>query len=305
MPQVRRAGVRDTTKGRSETDRRQRKSKAPKGSRKAANWAAAQMRAARHRASYALRLAALCVIMLAGLVFVLAVATGRLGDVAGSMQAELERRFAEAGFTVRWLDVAGAERVGVEEIAGVIGARPGAGMLAFEPERARARLEALSWVERAKVLRLWPDRIAVVIEERTPLALWQHEQVHRVVDRDGQVIEAARPEDFTHLPHVVGAGAATEAAALLALLDQHPEIAERVTHALRIGERRWNLRLRSGGDVLLPEGDAASALTLLSGLQAQRGVLDYDAQLIDLRTEGEMFLRPWADRVRQDEGRGA
>ena len=36
-----------------------------------------------------------------------------------------------------------------------------------------------------------------------------------------------------------------------------------------------------------------------------RGVLDYDAQSLDLRNEGEMVMRPWPDRVAEAAGRGA
>ena len=78
-----------------------------------------------------------------------------------------------------------------------------------------------------------------------------------------------------------------------------------MTNAIRVGERRWNLRLQSGGDVLLPEDDPASALALLAAMHEERGVLDYEAQILDLRNAGEMVMRPWPDRAAERAGRGA
>ena len=119
------------------------------------------------------------------------------------------------------------------------------------------------------------------------------------------MIEAADPISFADLPRIVGPGANEGAATIVALLDAHPEIDERTTHALFVGERRWSLRLSSGGEVLLPEADPASALVLLAGMHRARGVLDYDAQILDLRNPGEMVMRPWPDRAAEAAGRGA
>ncbi|WP_306017483.1 cell division protein FtsQ/DivIB [Oceanicaulis sp. MMSF_3324] len=301
MSKLKAAGARDTSKAR-------RKSKtAPKaaGGRKLSNWAAAQWRAARYRAGYAFKLIlTVCGVLLAGTVVILTV-FGQIDDVGGMMAGRAERELEQAGYTLDWLDVAGAERTGVEEIAMAVGAAPGLGLSRVDLVAARESIQSLSWVKSAEVLRLWPDRIAVLIEERQPYAVWQINQTHHVIDPDGYVIDAADPRDFLDLPRVVGEDANREAGAVIALLALHPEIRDRVTNAIRVGERRWNLRLQSGGDVLLPEDDPASALALLAAMHEERGVLDYEAQIFDLRNAGEMVMRPWPDRAAERAGRGA
>lgn len=301
MSKLKAAGARDTSKAR-------RKSKtAPKaaGGRKLSNWAAAQWRAARNRAGYAFKLIlTVCGVLLAGTVLILT-AFGQIDDVGGMLASRAERELETAGYTLDWLDVAGAERTGVEEVALAVDAAPGRGLSRVDLNAARDAIQSLSWVKSAEVLRLWPDRIAVLIEERQPYAIWQINQTHHVIDPDGYVIDAADPRDFLDLPRVVGEGANREAHAVIALLELHPEIRDRVTNAIRVGERRWNLRLQSGGDVLLPEDDPASALALLAAMHEERGVLDYEAQILDLRNAGEMVMRPWPDRAAERAGRGA
>jgi len=305
VPKVGRAGGRDSSKGRGTTRRKTVRKAAPSMAQKLRNQAAAQLRAARYRTSHALRLAGLAVLVLAVSAAALLAAFGRLGDIGAHLAAGFEAQLERAGYTVAWLDVSGAERVSAEEIAAIIGARPGTGLASINPHAAREALEELSWVETAIVLRRWPNRITVIVTEREPFALWQYQRTHHVIDRSGVIVDDADPADFSDLPRVTGAGANLAASAFLDLLARHPDIAAHATHAVRVGERRWSLRLESGGEVLLPETSPATALAALSAMHAERGILEYEAQIIDLRTEGEMVLRPWPDRASQAAGRGA
>lgn len=301
MSKLKGAGARDSSKARRKSN------KAPKaaGGRKLSNWAAAQWRAARNRASYAFKLIfTVFGALLAGTAVILLV-FGQLDDVGGMLAGRAETELEQAGYTLDWLDVAGADRTGVEEIAMAVGAAPGLGLSRVDLNAAREAIQSLSWVKSAEVLRLWPDRIAVLIEERQLYALWQINQTYHVIDAGGAVIDAANPLDFAHLPRVVGEDANREAGSVIGLLELHPDIRDRVTHAIRVGERRWSLRLQSGGDVLLPEDDPASALALLAAMHEERGVLDYEAQIFDLRNAGEMVMRPWPDRAAERAGRGA
>ncbi|MFW5660662.1 MAG: cell division protein FtsQ/DivIB [Oceanicaulis sp.] len=263
------------------------------------------MRAARHRAGYAIRLVAAAGLVVGGLGLGALALLGRLDDTGAALITFSSEKLAETGYTVAWLDIAGAERLSHDEIAALIGAQPGIGLADIDLAAARDALEAQSWVKSADVLRLWPDRLAVLITERKPRALWQFEEVYRVIDADGVLIEGADPADHLDLPRVVGAGANTGADQILSFVALHPEIAARTDFVIKVGERRWSLRLESNGEVLLPADDPASALATLSALHAERGVLDYDAQIIDLRNTGEMVLRPWPDRAAEAAGRGA
>lgn len=304
MPKVTRVRASDSAQGRRRAPKRAPVRTSPAGRMKLSHWLAARARAARRRASYALRLAVMTAAIIACGALSLMAATGRLGAAGEALDGWIEARLNDAGYVVAWVDVAGARRVDASEVADLIGAAPGAGLAGIDPQEARARLEALSWVEHAQVLRLWPDRVGVILTEREPFALWQSNQIHHVIDRSGVVIEAADPAEFAELPIVIGEGAPQETASLMAILDLHPEIASRTTHRVRVGDRRWSLRLASGGEVLLPEGDPGGALAQLSAMHAERGVLDYEAQIIDLRVDGEMVLRPWPDRTAEP-GRGA
>jgi len=58
-------------------------------------------------------------------------------------------------------------------------------------QRARAAFEAVPWVRRAVVRRVWPDRLAVQLEEHRPVALWQSDEENPLlVNSHGELFEA-------------------------------------------------------------------------------------------------------------------
>ena len=99
------------------------------------------------------------------------------------------------------------------------------------------------------------------------MALWQHGGKIDLIDRSGAVIPVTRLDRFAKLPMVVGEDAAGHAAELLAMLGSQPDLAARVTAAIDVGGRRWNLRLDNAIDVLLPSDDPAAAWADLARLQ--------------------------------------
>jgi cell division protein FtsQ len=116
-----------------------------------------------------------------------------------------------------------------------------------------------------------------------------------LIDRAGQLVANQNVAEFRQLPLVVGPGAPADAAALLDALTDRPELQKRVIAAVRVGERRWNLRLNNGADVLLPEGHAVIALDRLMQLQQSNALLDRPLATIDLRLADRLVLHPRAD----------
>lgn len=298
MPEVRRNRTAPTRAGSPGATRsRTRKPPASIPQRPMANWASAQLRTARYRTVNALRLGFFVLAGLTALAVLGLAMTGGLGAAGEGLRTAFADHLTRSGYVVRAVDVAGARDITPSEIAQAIGARPGRGLIEIDPKEARAAIEAMSRVESAQVVRLWPDRISVIITERAPYALWQNGGVHYVIDRRGIVLAGENPADHAGLPRLVGAGANEAAEEIITALARQPELSALVTHAVRVGERRWNLRLQSGSDILLPETGLASAVALIAALHADQRVLDLDAQSFDLRGEGEMVVRAWPERV--------
>jgi cell division protein FtsQ len=98
---------------------------------------------------------------------------------------------------------------------------------------------------------------------------------------------------YRELPLVVGPGAPSRAANLFDALDALPKIASRVVAAVRVGERRWNLVMKDGTTVELPDDHAKVALERLAELDAKYALLDRPLAVVDMRLGDRLVLRPW------------
>jgi cell division protein FtsQ len=198
---------------------------------------------------------------------------------------------ARLGLVVADIRVEGRETTDRETILGALGAAPGTPILAMSPSWAREQLEALPWVRSAVVERRLPDTLCVRLVERKPLALWQHGGKLELIDREGAVIPVTRLDRFAKLPLVVGDSAARHAAELLDMLATEPDLASRVSAAIRVGDRRWNLRIDNAIDVFLPADAAASAWAQLARIERSSAILKRDVQVVDVRLPDRLFLR--------------
>jgi cell division protein FtsQ len=198
---------------------------------------------------------------------------------------------AAIGLRVADIRVEGRETTDRETILDALGARPGTPILAVDPARAKQQLESLPWVRSALIERRLPDTLYVRLVERSPLALWQHSGKIELIDRTGAVIPVSHLDQFAKLPLVVGEDAARHASELLAMLANEPDLASRVTAAVQVGGRRWNLRIDNSIDVLLPADDPAGAWADLARLQRSSAILKRDVQAIDMRLPDRLVVR--------------
>ncbi len=195
---------------------------------------------------------------------------------------------AELGFTVERVLADGRNETTSSQILSAVGVQLGEPIFSVDLEAARARLLALPWVATATIERRLPDTLYVRITETTPLALWQQQQRLHLLGTDGRVIDGAAIERFANLLVVVGPDAPEHAGELLDMLATQPELRRRVTAAIRIGGRRWNLRIDNGIDVKLPEENSAAAWAELGRLERDYGILGRDLTVIDLRLPNQL-----------------
>jgi len=218
-------------------------------------------------------------------------AGGYVGRFFGTLERPVDTAFAEAGFAIGTIPVAGNERTTREAVYGALQVGTGDSIFAANPSTLRARLLRLPWVSDADVKRQYPATLSVRLVEKRPFALWQNGTDVAVIERSGAVITAAGAGSFSRLPLVVGPGAAKAAAPFLDALGKAKAVAARLKAAQRVGERRWDLVLDGGVTVKLPEERWEAQLSELERLIVEKGVLERDIEMIDLRYPDSYVFR--------------
>ena len=192
---------------------------------------------------------------------------------------------------VKRILVEGALYTDPNDLKQAIQLKDGDPLMGFAAPAARERLEALPWIKTAAVNRRLPSTIQVDIFEHIPLARVQTPDGIFVTNKEGTLI-APTDERFTALPLLKGEGAPIAAAKLFAQLIQHPNLLSHLHTAEHIGKRRWNLLLKGGVLIKLPEGENETihSLTLLQQLDAQRHIFSLTKGMVDLRLTDRIVL---------------
>jgi cell division protein FtsQ len=236
----------------------------------------------------------------------------RIAEAYDGARGQMLALSGAAGLKVQEIFVEGRGETQAQDVLAVLNVKRGTPILGFDPSVAKAELEQLPWIKEASVERRLPDTILVRIVERRPMALWQSGGRLAVIDQDGDEIETAAPARFARLPMVVGDDAPEHAATLLALMALEPDLQKRVIAAVRVGNRRWNLRMDAGDgvavDVQLPEVNPGAAWARLAELERANRLLDRSVSVIDMRFPDRLIVRavrevPPPQRPRN--GRGA
>lgn len=237
------------------------------------------------------------VAMIAGVTVVMAlgaaalVSGGYVGLAGERASAVVRNATVASGLDIRRVTAIGFDKTTDSDILGAIGPVVGASIAHFDIHAARARVENLGWVRSAAVTRLWPNTVHVSVREREPAAVWQLSGALHLIDQSGAVIGEVDVYEYSNLPLIVGAGAPDSVSEVLQALRTEPALWGEAAALVRVGERRWNLRLKSGADIKFPENDVADAVKTLSRLQTAYGLLDRPLEYVDLRDPSRLVYR--------------
>jgi cell division protein FtsQ len=231
------------------------------------------------------------ILLLVGTLGYGAVAGDHLPSVVDWMKDARDAAANAMGFRIAAISLTGPKEVSREEVLTVAGVTGRASLLFLDADAARTRLLENPWIADAAVLKLYPDRLQITITERRAFALWQQDRRVGVIAADGTVLEPFVEDRYVRLPLVVGRGAERRAKDFLAILDRYPDIRSQLRASIMVADRRWNLRLKNGIDVRLPETNVEQALDRLVALDREKKILSRDILAIDLRLPDRVTVR--------------
>ena len=195
----------------------------------------------------------------------------------------LKKQTVAAGFEVKGLMVDGRIHTDRNELKRALGITRNNSIFSYDIASIQQRVSTLPWVKTAVVERRLPDTIYVKIVERVPVAIWQKDGKLALVDSEGNVLTQKNLQRFSGMLVVTGENAPRNAPYLTQIIAAEKDLAGRIEIARWIGDRRWDIKLKNGITLRLPEDDMELALKRLAEAQANDRVLDRMVETIDLR----------------------
>lgn len=199
---------------------------------------------------------------------------------------------ADTGLRLQTIEVKGRAHTPKSVILAASELTLGDPMLTISLPALHERLSTIGWIDEVAIERRMPSTIRIVLTERVPMALLQTEAGHRVIDRTGTIIAGADPSVFGHLTVVAGTSAAPNAGPILNILQTEPELFADVWAVTYQSERRWDVHLRNGIRVRLPETDPRTAWSRLAIIDHSKQITNRDLAVIDMRVPDQMIVEP-------------
>jgi len=167
--------------------------------------------------------------------------------------------------------------------------------------RARSAFEAVPWVRHAVVMREFPNRLRVVLQEHQAVALWGGEGEQRLINSYGEIFEAnvgeVDQENMATLNGPEGSGA--EVLSMYRALQPMFAAMEMQLESLTLsGRGSWSVRLQNGASIELGRGtqDEVHARTrrllkTLTQVVTRYGRLTDAVESADLRHQNGYAIR--------------
>jgi cell division protein FtsQ len=226
---------------------------------------------------------------------------GHLEELSSALSDSRNAMANSAGFRITVVAINGRRQLTQDEVLGIGGVTGRSSLLFLDAGAVRDRLKTNPWIAEATVLKFYPGQLQIDIVERSAFALWQQAGRLSVISDDGAVLEPYLSRRFISLPLVVGKGAETRARDFLALLARYPQVHQATKAAILVGERRWNLRLKDGLDIRLPENDVGNALAALSKLDKEDRLFSRDIVAVDMRLPDRLTVQLSEDAAKARE----
>ena len=140
----------------------------------------------------------------------------------------------------------------------------------------------------------------IKVDEKTPSLLMKKENGFTVLSEHGDYIRSLHSrENFSDLPVITGEGAENAAAQATAIFKAIYGNLDQVRGLVFVGQRRWNIVMKSGQVVMLPENDALQAIQKIIILDKTEQILSRQIAVFDFRLPSRITLRVLSDKYGQ------
>lgn len=175
-------------------------------------------------------------------------------------------------------------------IAAVIGIPANTPTYKIKLDDILTRVMTIPDIDGASVRRTANGNIKIRVNLRTVVAYWMDGERFYPLAADGAIIN--RPIDARPADAIVFRGTIpSELITITDALKNAPTITPYVDYLEWTGGRRWNIMMRNGMVVMLPEQNIMTALNTFGDMEARTNILNRDIRVLDLRDSERTFVK--------------
>ena len=128
--------------------------------------------------------------------------------------------------------------------------------------------------------------------QANPVAIWKNDGKYKLITKSGRTVAGVfHPGEEPGLPLVAGDGANKAAGEIPFLLNISSALRDRMEGLIRVGERRWDIMMKNGTLIMLPEQDPVGALQQVMSWEEGHSITSRRISRIDMRIPREPSFR--------------
>ena len=196
--------------------------------------------------------------------------------------------WADRLFMVRTVDVTEMQRVSRDEVLALLDLPSDRGLLRTDPAALKRALETHPWIRRATVRRVFPDTLAVDVQEREPVAILRTGARDFLVDYEGVLLAERLPQGDESLPVLKGVD-------YVEAVFREPWTAERLQTGIALAGL---LGQAVGRPPVVDLGTPGDFVAYDAGLRLRFGDGQFGDKVNRYRQVSDRVLDRWGDRER-------
>jgi cell division protein FtsQ len=198
-----------------------------------------------------------------------------LGMLAGSA-VSVRWLLTSPRFAVADVDVEGASRVTADDVRSAAAITAGTNVWRLDPSAIAARVAAVPEIRRAEVIRRFPNRVTILVEERRPFTLVHGGRLHWL-DEEGRVLDEVSQAVVPAVPVVSGLSEAE----LVSMRTAPSPRAREAIALIRVLLRRRSALTAEISEIDMSRGDGPVLYTV-DGVEVRLGTDEWEERLARL-----------------------
>lgn len=213
-------------------------------------------------------------------------------DVPQRVEQSVDEMLIRLDLRVLNIMVIGVEKLPQDQVLEASKIEVGDNIFLVDLAEVKGRIENLTWVREATISRSLPNSIIIDVAEERPEAVFILGDVRYLISGSGKLLSKIDDDEQAQgYLYTKGKQANIGFREIVGFVQKHNVLYSQLEGVEKVSNRRWNLVLKTGCVVQLPETMIAEALEAFDRIQNQNKILSLPT-VVDLRlAPDKIFLR--------------
>ena len=199
---------------------------------------------------------------------------------------------AQLDIKLKNVKILGIENTKPTEVINIVSGLKETSLSNIDLHEISTQINNIDWIKKSELRKIYPSTLVVKVYEHNPIAIWFNNGNKFLVDDESEIIKELNPNNFKNLKVIAGPNALEDIPEIISMIRNYPEFEKKIKSLLRVGDRRWTVRLHNGITIHLPEKNVANAIEEIEQLDSKHALLSRYVDIIDMRLPDRIDIMP-------------